>query len=302
MPKRVKRNNIPAADRIKILGLSYRRKELIKPGIPFVLAVLALLVGYLLGESGRDGLWWAIGFIVTMATLGVNFFAEWVSDGMDLRDAKNYYRFINCMLIYNKKIAHGEYENAYKHIISDIWEPILGQDCRVSYYVVDIPETRGDNSDANNELDSDLSVDKIISSGAILKAKAYNGWSERGHMELVVKDKEQLMSIFTSMWSNSDVCYDDIRLSKYSEEMKEMNINPNNKKYVSFVRIPFGNYKKGTGMARGVLIADSNKSCYFRKDGFNYKFAKLVAQMIESLDFDSKDYSDDTAGRILGKK
>ena len=102
------------------------------------------------------------------------------------------------------------------------------------------------------------------------------------------------------MWSKEDVCYDDIRLSKYSEEMKEMNINLNNKKYVSFVRIPIGNYK-GSGMAIGVLVADSSKSCYFREGGFNYKFAQFVAQVIESLDCDSKDYSDDTAGRKIGE-
>ncbi len=295
-----KMNKISIVDRIKIIALSYRYKDLIKVVIPFFFAASALLAGLVLGEKWRSSTWWAIGVALTVITLLVNLFIEWVYYQMDSRDANNYSRFIECLLKYNKKNTNHECKNEHTHIISDIWEPILGKDCRVSYYVLDVPDEKGDEWDLNNELVSDLSMDKIISSGAILKAKEYNDWAGRGHMELTVEDKEQLKSIITSMWSKKEVYYDDIRLSKYSKELKEMNIDPNNKKYVSFVRIPVGNYK-GSGMAIGVLIADSSKSCYFRKDGFNYKFAQYVAQVIESLYCDSKDYSDDTAGREIGK-
>lgn len=301
------KSNISIVDRIKIIALGYQYKELIKTIIPLISAISFLLLGIGMGEGWRKDVSWAIGISLTVITLLVNLSIEWIYYQMDSRDANNYSRFIECLLKYNKKVARNEYknENAYTHIISDIWEPVLGKDCRVSYYVLDVPDEKGNEGGLNNEVVSDLSMDKIISSGAILKAKEYNDWAGRGHMELTIEDKEQLKSILTSMWSKKEVYYDDIRLSKYSKELKEMNINPNNKKYVSFVRIPVGNYK-GSGMATGVLIADSSKSCYFRKDGFNYKFAQYVAQVIESLYCDSKDYSDDTAGRkireIFGKK
>lgn len=305
------KNKITIKERIRIIALGYQYKELIKTIIPLISAIAFLLLATGMGEGWRKDVSWAIGVLITIITLLVNLSIELIYYQMDSRDANNYSRFIECLLKYNKKVARNEYEyeneneNAYAHIISDIWEPVLGKDCRVSYYVMDVPEIEGGERAANNELVGDLSMDKIISSGAILKAKAYNNWSGRGHMELTVEDKEQLKSILTSMWSKKEVYYDDIRLSKYSEEMKELNIDPNNKKYVSFIRIPIGNYE-GSGMAMGVLIADSDKSCYFRKSGFNYRFAHFVAQVIESLYFDRKDYSDDTAGRkieeILGKK
>lgn len=301
------KSNISIVDRIKIIALGYQYKELIKTIIPLISAISFLLLGIGMGEGWRKDVSWAIGISLTVITLLVNLSIEWIYYQMDSRDANNYSRFIECLLKYNKKVARNEYknENAYTHIISDIWEPVLGKDCRVSYYVINVPEGDGAERATNNELVGDLSVDKIISSGAILKAKAYNNWSGRGHMELTIEDKEQLKSIFTSMWSRKDVYYDDIRLSRYSEEMKELNIDPNNKKYVSFIRIPIGNYED-SDMAMGVLIADSDKSCYFRKGGFNYRFAQFVAQVIESLYFDRKDYSDDTAGRkmkeFFGKK
>lgn len=293
------KSNIPIVDRIRIIALGYQYKELIKTVIPLISAISVLLLGIGMGEGWRKDVSWAIGISLTVITLLVNLSIEWIYYQMDSRDANNYSRFIECLLKYNKKVARNEYknengnknENAYTHIISDIWEPVLGKDCRVSYYVMDVPE--------DNEPAGDLSVDKIISSGAILKAKAYNNWSGRGHMELTIEDKEQLKSIFTSMWSRKDVYYDDIRLSKYSKDMKGLNIDPDNKKYVSFIRIPIGNYKGGD-MAMGVLIADSDKSCYFRKGGFNYRFAQLVAQVIESLYFDRKDYSDETVGASVG--
>lgn len=298
------KNKITIKERIRIIALGYQHKELIKTIIPLISAIAFLLLGIGMGEGWRKDVSWAIGISLTAITLLVNLSMEWIYDQMDSRDANNYSRFIESLLKYNKKVARNEYENenenenAYAHIISDIWESVLGKDCRVSYYVMDVPEVEGSERATNNGLDGDLSIDKIISSGAILKAKAYNNWSGRGHMELTVEDKEQLKSIFISMWSKKDVYYDDIRLSKYSEEMKELSIDPNNKKYVSFIRIPIGNYG-GSGMAMGVLIADSDKSCYFRKDGFNYRFAQFVAQVIESLYFDRKDYSDDIAGRKM---
>ena len=295
-----KMNKIPIVDRIKIIALGYQYKELIKTIIPLISAISLLLLGIGMGEGWRKDVSWAIGISITVITLLVNLSIEWIYYQMDSRDANNYSRFIECLLKYNKKNTNRECKDEHTHIISDIWEPILGKDCRVSYYVLDVPDEKGDEWGLNNEVVSDLSMDKIISSGAILKAKEYNDWAGRGHMELTVEDKEQLKSILTSMWSKKEVYYDDIRLSKYSKELKEMNINPNNKKYVSFVRIPVGNYE-GSGMATGVLIADSSKSCYFRKDGFNYKFAQYVARVIESLYCDSKDYSDDTAGRKIGE-
>lgn len=300
-----KMNKISIVDRIKIIALGYQYKELIKTIIPLISAISFLLLGIGMGEGWRKDVSWAIGISLTVITLLVNLSIEWIYYQMDSRDANNYSRFIECLLKYNKKNTNRECKNEHTHIISDIWEPILGKDCRVSYYVLDVPDEKGGEGGLNNEAVSDLSIDKIISSGAILKAKEYNDWAGRGHMELTVEDKEQFKSIITSMWSKKEVYYDDIRLSKYSKELKEMNIDPNNKKYVSFVRIPVGSYK-GSGMATGVLIADSSKSCYFRKDGFNYKFAQYVAQVIESLYCDSEDYSDDTAGRkmeeFFGKK
>lgn len=138
-----KMNKIPIVDRIKIIALSYRYKDLIKVVIPFFFAASALLAGLVLGERWRSSTWWAIGVALTVITLLVNLFIEWVYYQMDSRDANNYSRFIECLLKYNKKNTNRECKNEHTHIISDIWEPILGKDCRVSYYVLDVPDEKG---------------------------------------------------------------------------------------------------------------------------------------------------------------
>lgn len=101
------------------------------------------------------------------------------------------------------------------------------------------------------------------------------------------------------MLRSSHVCYDDIRRKKYLEDMKEMSIDQYNKKYVSFVRIPIGECEYAD-IAAGVLIADSDITCYFRNEGFNYTFAQYVAGLVESIKYDPDRYSDATIGASVG--
>lgn len=221
--------------------------------------------------------------------IGYKLFVELAYRRIDSRDSDNYSKFIENLLKFNKKITKGEYANAYEHFIDDIWDPVLGNECRVTYYVIDLPEDQRNSNGAN------LSVDELIASGAILKAKSYNKTGKRGHLDKEIRDEKQLRSIFTSMLRSSHVCYDDIRQEKYLEDMKEMSIDPHNKKYVSFVRIPIGEWEY-TDIAAGVLIADSDITCYFRNEGFNYKFAQYVAGLVESIKYDPDRYSDATIG------
>lgn len=281
-------------DRGKILVLQYAKyKDLIKTGIPLLFVVIALIAGAVGGESWRDGLWWAITLGITLITLVINFLVELAYRRIDSRDSDNYSKFIENLLKFNKKIAKGEYMNAYEHFIDDIWVPILGNGCRVTYYVMDLPEDQRTSSGVN------LSVDDLIASGAILKAKSYNETGKRGHLDKEIRDEKQLRSIFTSMLRSSHVCYDDIRRKKYLEDMKEMSIDQYNKKYVSFVRIPIGECEYAD-IAAGVLIADSDITCYFRNEGFNYTFAQYVAGLVESIKYDPDRYSDATIGASVG--
>lgn len=284
------KSKISLWDRGKILVLQYAKyKDLTKTGIPLLFAMIALIAGAIGGESWRDGQWWAVTLGITLITLVINFFVELAYRRIDSRDSDNYSKFIENLLKFNKKITKGEYANAYEHFIDDIWDPVLGNECRVTYYVIDLPEDQRNSNGAN------LSVDELIASGAILKAKSYNKTGKRGHLDKEIRDEKQLRSIFTSMLRSSHVCYDDIRQEKYLEDMKEMSIDPHNKKYVSFVRIPIGEWEY-TDIAAGVLIADSDITCYFRNEGFNYKFAQYVAGLVESIKYDPDRYSDATIG------
>lgn len=284
------KNEITIKERIKISVLKYDKyKDLIKVGVPTIFAIIALISGFILGEPWRSGAWWWVSIGVTIATFVANLGVEYLYYKIDSRDAVNYSKFIEYLLKFNKKTAKGEYVNAYEHFIDDIWVPVLGNGCRVTYYVIDLPEDQRNSNGAN------LSVDELIESGAILKAKSYNKTGKRGHLDKEIRDEKQLRSIFTSMLRSSHVCYDDIRQEKYLEDMKEMSMDPHNKKYVSFVRIPIGECEY-TDIAAGVLIADSDITCYFRNEGFNYTFAQYVAGLVESIEYDPDRYSDATIG------
>lgn len=287
------KNKITIKERIKIIVLKYDKyKDLIKIGVPTTFAIIALIAGFILGKPWRGDAWWWVSIGVTITTFVTNLGVEYIYYKIDSRDAVNYSKFIEYLLKYNKNIANGEYKNAYEHVIDEIWAPVLGNGCRVTYCVIDLPEDQRTSSDTR------LSVDELIEFGAILKAKSYNKRGKRGRLGKEIRDEQQLRSIFTSMQGSSHICYDDIRQEKYLEDMKEMSIDPYNKKYVSFVRIPIGECEY-TDIAAGVLIADSDITCYFRDEGFNYTFAQYVAGLVESIKYDPDRYSDATIGASL---
>lgn len=234
----------------------------------FVAPGLILLFGLSSSPEDRLAWWWSTSIVLTIFTLSLNAIIQRIETRYDNKVSDKYSTFITAIIeAHNNGVLSGGVNSLTQSLVHETWKTLFDEGCRISYYSVIFEEVKDDSKPKKK----------------ILKSTGFNRYGKRGYLAYKIEDEDRLNYLLDSITDGAHVIYEDIRRKKYVTEMSAMGINVEDAGYKSFVRIPVG--RSLSGVPFGVLIADSDRSCYFKEDGVNYLLAKRLAEMIQYTQF-----------------